>query len=138
LSFVYVAETTEQAEREYTAHIKSFFEDFLRTTPNYLAPPGYLSVDQLKIRAAAADKLHGEFNLKLLSESFFISFGSPEKVANEIGEWTQQMKTNHINIVTHVADMPHWKTVKNLTLLAEEVFPRLRSSAGAAQRIAAE
>jgi hypothetical protein len=37
------------------------------------------------------------------------------------------MKTNHINCVTHVADMPHWKTVKNLTLFAEEVMPRLRS-----------
>ena len=29
----------------------------------------------------------------------------------------------------HVADMPHWKTVKNLTLFAEEVMPRLRTGA---------
>ena len=36
------------------------------------------------------------------------------------------MKTNHFNNVMHVADMPHWKTVKNLTLFAEEVMPRLR------------
>jgi hypothetical protein len=46
------------------------------------------------------------------------------------------MGSSHINAVMHVADMPHWKTVKNLTLFAEEVMPRLRS--GAAQRIAAE
>jgi hypothetical protein len=32
----------------------------------------------------------------------------------------------------HVADMPHSRTVKNLTLFAQEVMPRLRSK-GAAQ-----
>ena len=41
------------------------------------------------------------------------------------------MGTNHINSVMHVADMPHWKAVKNLTLFSEEVMPRLR--AGGAQ-----
>ncbi len=51
---------------------------------------------------------------------------------------SHRMKTTHINTVMHVADMPHWKTVKNLTLFAEEVMPRLRSSSRAAMRIAAE
>jgi hypothetical protein len=48
------------------------------------------------------------------------------------------MKSSHINGVMHVADMPHWKTVKNLTLFAEEVIPRLRSRSDVAQRVAAE
>jgi hypothetical protein len=38
----------------------------------------------------------------------------------------------------HVADMPHWKTVKNLTLMAEEVIPRLRARVQPALRAAAE
>ncbi|HZO40788.1 MAG TPA: hypothetical protein VFE97_16315, partial [Methylomirabilota bacterium] len=83
--------------------------------------------DQLKVRAAMADKMHGGFDFAAISKSFFIAVGTPDKVANQIGEWSQWMKTNHINCVTHVADMPHWKTVKNLTLFAEEVMPRLRS-----------
>jgi len=33
--------------------------------------------------------------------------------------------------------MPHWKTVKNLTLFAEEVIPRLRSGTRAAGAVAA-
>lgn len=136
LSFVYVAETQERAEQEYIPHLKSFFEDYLRTTPQYLAPPGYLSVEQLKTRAAMADKLHGGFDFKTVSDSFFVSVGSAEKVAGDIGGWAEMMKSNHINCVTHVADMPHWKTVKNLTLFAEEVMPRLRSRAP--QRVAAE
>jgi alkanesulfonate monooxygenase SsuD/methylene tetrahydromethanopterin reductase-like flavin-dependent oxidoreductase (luciferase family) len=138
LTFVYVAETQEQAEREYKDHLRRFFEDFARTTPQYLAPPGYLSVDQLKQRAANADKMHGGFDFDLVSKSFFIACGTPDKVANQIGEWSQWMKTNHINCVMHVADMPHWKTVKNLTLMAEEVFPRLRSRLEPALRAAAE
>lgn len=43
LNFVYVAETQERAEAEYIPHLQAFFTDFLRTTPQFLAPPGYLS-----------------------------------------------------------------------------------------------
>ncbi len=138
MSFVYVAETQERAEQEYIGHLQRFFEDFTRTTPQFLAPPGYLSVDQLKMRAAMADKLHGTFDFKAISNAFFVAVGTPDNVANQIGDWTQRMKTNHVNCVTHVADMPHWKTVKNLTMIAEEVMPRLRSRAPAAHRMAAE
>jgi alkanesulfonate monooxygenase SsuD/methylene tetrahydromethanopterin reductase-like flavin-dependent oxidoreductase (luciferase family) len=138
LTFIYVAETQEQAEREYVGHLEHFFSDYLRTIPHYLAPPGYLSVDQLKTRAAMADKLHGGFDFNAISGSFFVAVGTPEKVANQIGDWTVWMKTSHINGVMHIADMPHWKTVKNLTLFAEEVIPRLRSRSDASQRVAAE
>ena len=73
----------------------------------------------------------GGFDFKAISESFFIAVGTPEKVANQIGDWMQRMGTNHINSVLHVADMPHWKAVKNITLFAEEVMPRLRKTGGA-------
>jgi alkanesulfonate monooxygenase SsuD/methylene tetrahydromethanopterin reductase-like flavin-dependent oxidoreductase (luciferase family) len=138
LTFIYVAETQEQAEREYVGHLENFFSDYLRTIPHYLAPPGYLSVDQLKTRAAMADKLHGGFDFNAISGSFFVAVGTPEKVANQIGDWAAWMKTSHINGVMHIADMPHWKTVKNLTLFAEEVIPRLRTRTDASQRVAAE
>jgi alkanesulfonate monooxygenase SsuD/methylene tetrahydromethanopterin reductase-like flavin-dependent oxidoreductase (luciferase family) len=137
-TWVYVAETQEQAEREFIGHFQRFFEDFARTSPQYLAPPGYLSVDQLKQRAALADKMHGGFDFEAISKSFFIAVGTPEKVANQIGEWSVKMKTNHFNNVMHVADMPHWKCVKNLTLFAEEVMPRLRSRSTTQYRMAAE
>jgi len=131
-----VAETEERAQQEYVPHLKTFFQEYLRTTPNYLAPPGYLSVEQLKIRAASADKMHGEFDFDLLSKAFFIAVGTPEKIANQLGQWSEWMGSSHVNAVMHVADIPHWKTVKNLTLFAEEVMPRLRPST--AQRVAAE
>jgi alkanesulfonate monooxygenase SsuD/methylene tetrahydromethanopterin reductase-like flavin-dependent oxidoreductase (luciferase family) len=125
LTYVYVAETQEEADREYSNHLRAFFEDYARAE-RYIAPPGYLTIEQLKIRAAAADKMHGGFDYDAISKSFFLAVGTPEKVANQIGEWGHRMQTSHFNNVMHVADMPHWKTVKNMTLFAEEVIPRVR------------
>ena len=69
----YVAETKEKAEDEGIEHIRYFFEDALRTTPEFLAPPGYLSVEQLKMRAALADKLHGKLRLRRRQRSLLLS-----------------------------------------------------------------
>lgn len=126
LCFIYVAESQEQAEQEYTEHLRGFFEDYARSTPQWLAPPGYLSTEQLKIRMGSADKMHGAFDLNAISQAFFIAVGTADHVANQIREWTNKMKTSHINAVMHVGDMPHWKAVKNLTLFAQEVMPRFR------------
>jgi alkanesulfonate monooxygenase SsuD/methylene tetrahydromethanopterin reductase-like flavin-dependent oxidoreductase (luciferase family) len=126
LAQVYVAETDEQAEREFIDHMRFYFEDGLRTTPQYLAPPGYLSVNELKVRAAMADKMHGSFDFKATCDTMFVACGSPETVANKLGEWGQMMGTGHFNMNFHLGDMPHWKVVKNLSLFAQEVMPRLR------------
>jgi alkanesulfonate monooxygenase SsuD/methylene tetrahydromethanopterin reductase-like flavin-dependent oxidoreductase (luciferase family) len=128
LTYIYVAETQEEADREYAEHLRAFFEDYARGAP-YIAPPGYLTIEQLKIRAASADKMHGGFDYDAISKSFFLAVGTPEKVANQIGEWAHRMQTSHFNNVMHVADMPHWKTVKNMTLFTEEVIPRVRGTA---------
>ena len=76
----YVAETEQKAREEGIDHIRYFFEDALRTTPTFLAPPGYLSVEQLKMRAALADKLHGKFNFEAVNESFFVAVGTADQV----------------------------------------------------------
>jgi alkanesulfonate monooxygenase SsuD/methylene tetrahydromethanopterin reductase-like flavin-dependent oxidoreductase (luciferase family) len=136
----YVGETDAIAEKEGLEHIKYFFEVSLRTIPQFLAPPGYLSIEQLKARAAVGDKLHGTFDFKNLEDMIFIAVGGPEKVANLIGEWAHQMGTSHININGHLGNVPNWKAVKNMTLFAEEVMPRLRGKVPASetQREAAE
>jgi hypothetical protein len=70
-------------------------------------------VEQLKIRSAGADKLHGGFDFKAISEILLYGCGFDQrKSSTKIGEWTPRMGTNHINSVLHVADMPHWKAVK--------------------------
>lgn len=127
LAHVYVAETQEQAEREFIPHHQFYFEDTLRTSPQYLAPPGYLSVQELKVRAAMADKMHGSYDYKNICDSMFVAVGTPERVANLLGEWSEMMGSSHFNLNMHLGDMPHWKVVKNLTMFSEEVMPRLRA-----------
>ena len=135
---IYVAETKEKAESEAVEHIRYFFEDALRTTPEFLAPPGYISVDQLKARAALADKLHGSFNFNAINDAFFVAVGTPDQVVDRLGEWGELMGTSHFNLLGAIGNMPHWKVVKNLSLIAEEVMPKLRGSARSARPAAAE
>jgi hypothetical protein len=47
------------------------------------------------------------------------------------------MGTNHFNIQGCLGNMPHWKVVKNLSMIAEGVIPRLRRKP-VAQPMAAE
>lgn len=134
----YVAETKQKAEDEGIEHIRYFFEDALRTTPEFLAPPGYLSIEQLKMRAALADKLHGKFDFDAVNEAFFCAVGTPDQVVDQLSQWGETMGTNHFNLMAAVGNMPNWKVVKNLSLIAEEVIPRMRTTAPVARRAAAE
>jgi alkanesulfonate monooxygenase SsuD/methylene tetrahydromethanopterin reductase-like flavin-dependent oxidoreductase (luciferase family) len=134
----YVAETKQKAEDEGIEHIRYFFEDALRTTPEFLAPPGYLSIEQLKMRAALADKLHGKFDFDAVNEAFFCAVGTPDQVVDQLSQWGETMGTNHFNLMAAVGNMPNWKVVKNLSLIAEEVIPRMRTTAPIARRAAAE
>jgi hypothetical protein len=82
----YVAET-EGKGRRGSHPMRFFFEDALRTTPTFLAPPGYLSVAELKKRAALADKLHGGFSFDNVNESFFVAVGTADQVVAQLEEW---------------------------------------------------
>ena len=106
----YVAETKEKAEEEAVDHIRYFFEDALRTTPTFLAPPGYLSVDQLKKRAALADKLHGAFSFQNINESFFVAVGTADQVVEQLEGWAEKMGTNHFVIFGAIGNMPNMES----------------------------
>jgi alkanesulfonate monooxygenase SsuD/methylene tetrahydromethanopterin reductase-like flavin-dependent oxidoreductase (luciferase family) len=122
----YVAETDQQAEEEFMSHCMYFFESSLRTTPRYLIPPGYLTVPEFRRRISGPD-VHGNANWDDLTSINRIVAGTPEKVADAIGRWAEEADVSQISLNLALGDMPHWKVVKNLTLFAEEVIPRLRS-----------
>jgi alkanesulfonate monooxygenase SsuD/methylene tetrahydromethanopterin reductase-like flavin-dependent oxidoreductase (luciferase family) len=126
----YVAETDEIAERECKDHIRYYFEDATRTTPRYLGPPGYISIEQLKLRAAATAS-HGGFDWEALTSQWRVVYGTADKVANTIGKWCESADSSRLLIHHNIGDMPHWKVVKNMTLFAEEVIPRLRTKKAA-------
>jgi len=123
----YVADTEAEAEREFKPHVGYFFENLLRTSPRFLAPPGYVGLEQFHARASSGhDKAHGHFDWNSATQHSRIIAGTPERVAETIAHWADEANSSTIVCHLHLGDMPHWKTVKNLTLFAEQVIPRLR------------
>ena len=133
-AMVFVAETDKQAEEEYRPHIQYFFENCLRTTPNFLAPPGYMSIEKMRRRLELSTRVHGGFDWDFMTSQFRICAGSPETVATKIAGWMTDVQASVVNCQAHLGDLPHWKTVKNLTMLAQEVFPRVREKLGVAPK----
>src|SRR5712672_1319227 len=96
----YVAETEAKAIEEARDHILFYFKNLLRTSDQMNTPPGYMPIERLRRRLEA-----GVF---------------------QSSEITWEAQSSRIFVHLHTGDMPHWKAVKNITLFAEEVIPRLR------------
>ena len=128
--FCYVAETDEQAEQEGKEHVLWYFNNALRTPNHYRMPPGYVSTNTLRaLLSAGPGWTAGNQRTSMEWEairSWRAVLGSPDTVAGEIQQWLDETGAGRVLCHLHLGDMPHWKTVKNLTLFAEEVIPRLR------------
>jgi alkanesulfonate monooxygenase SsuD/methylene tetrahydromethanopterin reductase-like flavin-dependent oxidoreductase (luciferase family) len=124
----YVADTDEEAVREAKPHIETFFSWFHRVPPKYLLPPGYVSTEEFLRRASDPALAHGtEASWEDMVAIGRITCGSPDTVANTISQWAEEAGCARINVVLEHGDMPEWKTVKNMTLFANEVIPRIRA-----------
>jgi hypothetical protein len=73
-------------------------------------------------------KLHGGagFDWDAFTTHSRVIAGTAQHVAETIARWAEEAKSSTITCHLHLGDMPNWKTIKNLTLFAEEVIPRLR------------
>jgi alkanesulfonate monooxygenase SsuD/methylene tetrahydromethanopterin reductase-like flavin-dependent oxidoreductase (luciferase family) len=128
----YVADTDEEAVREARPHIERFFNWFHRVPPKFLLPPGYVSTDEFLRRASDTALAHGtEASWDDMVAIGRIACGSPQTVADLIAHWAEEAGCSRINVVLEHGDMPEWKTVKNMTLFASEVIPRVRAKASA-------
>jgi len=127
----YVADTDEQAEIECRPHVERFFEWFHRVPPTYLSPPGYVSREEFLRRAASAalaDASRATWD-DMVSVGR-VACGSPDTVADLIAKWAQDAGTSRILVTLQHGDMPEWKAVKNMTMFADQVIPRVRARAG--------
>jgi len=122
----YVAESEAKAIEEARDHILFYFRNLLRTGDQMNTPPGYLPVDRLRKRLEAGVFQSSEITWEALTSVYRTVLGTPEQVAERIAFWCEQAQSSKIVVHLHTGDMPHWKAVKNITLFAEEVIPRLR------------
>ena len=125
----YVADTDEQAVREARPHIEKFFS---------LVPPRHAAVPRparLRDDAASSCAARPTRALAHSTEATWddmvnigrIACGSPDTVADTIVAWCEEAGAGRVNVVFENGDMPEWKTVKNMTMFAEEVIPRIRA-----------
>jgi len=128
-AMVYVAETEEKAAEEGRNHILFYFQKLLKTNAHLNSPPGYLPVDRLRKRLESGAVQDAEITWEMLTGVYRTVLGTPDQVAERIAFWCEQAKSSKIILHLHTGDMPHWKAVKNITLFAEEVIPRVRKLA---------
>jgi alkanesulfonate monooxygenase SsuD/methylene tetrahydromethanopterin reductase-like flavin-dependent oxidoreductase (luciferase family) len=122
----YVAETEEKAISEGREHILFYFKSLLRTTAAINSPPGYMPVERLRKRLEMTNGQDPEVTWEALNTIYRTVLGTPDHVAERIAFWCEEAQSSKVILHLHVGDMPHWKAVKNITLFAEEVIPRLR------------
>jgi alkanesulfonate monooxygenase SsuD/methylene tetrahydromethanopterin reductase-like flavin-dependent oxidoreductase (luciferase family) len=137
-AMVYVAETEQKAIEEGRDPILFYFQQLLKTSPHFFAPPGHMPLERLRKRLAMANVQDNEITWDLLNTLYRTVLGTPEQVAERIAFWCEQAQSSKIILHLHVGNMPHWKAVKNLTLFAEEVIPRIRRRSTPALSQAAE
>jgi alkanesulfonate monooxygenase SsuD/methylene tetrahydromethanopterin reductase-like flavin-dependent oxidoreductase (luciferase family) len=127
-NIVYVADTDAEAVREAKPHIEQFFSWFHRVPAKYLLPPGYVSTEEFLRRASSTALAEGT---KATWDDMVaigrIACGSPDTVADLLSNWAEDAGTSRLLVTLSIGDMPEWKAVKNMTLFAEEVMPRIRA-----------
>ena len=135
----YVGETDEQAMEEMLPHVKFFFNTLVKAG-RFVDAPGYLSDQEFRRRnGKMLPDIHGKFDMEAMQANFRVIAGSPKTVADTVERWAEQAQSSRVIFQIHRGDMPHWKVVKTVTMLAEEVIPELKRRRDAApMRVAAE
>ena len=119
---IVVAETDEEAERDYREHIDYFYNRCLHVYPGFADAPGYRTIKTLKANVTSQMTAQGSGNIASMSwqqliDDGYIIAGSPDTVANQMKELVTSLRVGNIFCLIHVGNMPQD---------AEEVIPQLR------------
>ena len=126
LTPIYVAETDEEARRQFEDHWWYFVRRLLPGIE--ISPPGYTSLRSVENIL----KGRGTFALSLSSwdqvvDGQYAIVGSPDTVYELLERNLLRLGTGNLLGLFQLGTLPHDLTKKNLTLFAEQVMPRLRA-----------
>jgi alkanesulfonate monooxygenase SsuD/methylene tetrahydromethanopterin reductase-like flavin-dependent oxidoreductase (luciferase family) len=122
---IFVAETDEEARRQYEEHFWYFVKRLLPGIT--INPPGYTSLRSLE----GMMKGMGTFALSLetwdqVREGVYAIVGSPDTVYETLEENLARLGTGNLLGLFQLGTLPADLTRRNLELFANEVLPRLR------------
>ena len=125
---IYVAETDEIARREAKEHIETFFNKFISLPLEMLFPPGYTSIQSLKMNLLGRQGMAIEKQTidSLIEKGTFI-VGSPATVREKIEAAHARSGFQKLVMMMQFGTLPDELVRKNIQIFAEEVIPQLRS-----------
>ena len=125
---VAVAETDEQAERDYAPHLEYFYNRCLHIAPGFADAPGYRTLDSIRaaIKAGFPTQFPAKLTYRDLNRSGAVIAGSPQTVRQRLREAMKSLNCGHLITGLHIGSMPPELARKNTELFAREVMPHLR------------
>lgn len=131
-----VAETDEQAERDYYEAVKYFYTHN-PTWPAFATPPGYQTLNTMKAQMAqgfgrgisAEDRMRaarGEMSFWEYDEKGYIVAGTPERVRQRLRELAIELRVGQLIPTLSMGNLPEEIAMKNTTLFGQQVIPYLR------------
>jgi alkanesulfonate monooxygenase SsuD/methylene tetrahydromethanopterin reductase-like flavin-dependent oxidoreductase (luciferase family) len=124
---VYVAETDEQARKEFEPSLWYFAKKLLLGLD--IAPPGYTSVKS----ALAIIKNQGKFLMSVdtwdeIERGAYAIVGSPATVREKLAHYQKQLGVGNILTGCQIGSLTHEQTRRSMKLFAEEVMPYVRQA----------
>jgi alkanesulfonate monooxygenase SsuD/methylene tetrahydromethanopterin reductase-like flavin-dependent oxidoreductase (luciferase family) len=124
---IYVAETDEQARREFEPHLWYFVENLLKNIN--LAPPGYTSPrSALAILRNRGSFLAEQESWEDIEKGVFGIVGSPRTVRQKLAEYQKELGVGVVLTGCQTGTLPHELARKSMELLAREVLPHVRDA----------
>ncbi|MDA0365688.1 MAG: LLM class flavin-dependent oxidoreductase [Chloroflexi bacterium] len=131
-----VAETDEQAEKDY-AEAVNYFYSRQNVNPAFAQPPGYRTVKSIahdiEMRGASSlsneDRMRaarGEMSFWEYDEKGYIIAGTPERVRQRIRELATDLRIGQLIPTLHMGNLSEELAAKNTQLFGTEVIPYLR------------
>jgi alkanesulfonate monooxygenase SsuD/methylene tetrahydromethanopterin reductase-like flavin-dependent oxidoreductase (luciferase family) len=131
LQLVCVAESEQQAERDYAAHVEYFYDKCLHVWRGWADAPGYRTLRTLQAGfgpqvGQAATQARQGLRWKDLVEGGYVIAGSPAQVTERLGHVIEGLRVGQLMVLCQIGSMPKELVLKNTELLAREVLPHLR------------
>jgi len=126
-----VAETDEQAEKDFAPHMDYFYNRCLHVYNGFADAPGYRTVKTIKagvlgqVGDQAALRREGLKWKDFLDQGYVIA-GSPKTVRERLREAMKSLNCGHLMILQQIGSMPPELVRKSTNLFATEVMPYMR------------
>jgi alkanesulfonate monooxygenase SsuD/methylene tetrahydromethanopterin reductase-like flavin-dependent oxidoreductase (luciferase family) len=125
---IYVAETDEQARREYEPHFWYYARNLLKTPAPLSLPPGHTSLStMLSMAERRLQSRPGSLSTwDEVERGGYVVVGSPETVRQRLEDYAKQVGFGVLVANFSVGNVPSELTRKSMTLFAEQVMPNLQ------------